>query len=222
MCEAQRPREKLLARGADSLSDAELIAILLRSGRPGESAIDMAHRLLALTGGRLAGFADCDPGYLAGLPGVGPARATSLLAALELGRRLVMEDSAPGLVLTDPHQVYHKMLPRLKGLRHEECWVILTDKKLREIKTARLTVGGGTSTTIDISIIIRQALEAGAAGIILVHNHPSGDPRPSRGDIKQTGFLRDACSACSIDLYDHIIIADSKFYSFNSEKSIDI
>ena len=222
MCEAQRPREKLLARGADTLSDAELIAILLRSGRRGESAVDMAHRLLALVHGRLSGFADCDPGYLAGLEGIGPSRASSLLAALELGRRLVTEESTGGSALTDPRHVFDRMLPRLKGLRHEECWIILLDRKLRELKTVRLTVGGGSSTTIDISIVIRHALEAGASGVILVHNHPSGDPSPSRGDIRQTGFLRDACSACGLDLYDHIIIADNCFYSFNSEKSIAI
>ena len=222
MCEAQRPREKLLARGADTLSDAELIAILLRSGRQGESAVDMAHRLLSLVDGRLAGFADCDAGYLAGLEGIGPSRASALLAALELGRRLIQENSADGVIYTDPQQVYDRMIPRLKGLRHEECWLILTDRKLREVKAVRMTVGGGTSTTIDIALIIRQALEAGASGIILVHNHPSGDPSPSRGDILQTGYLRDACSACNLDLYDHIIIADSKFYSFNSEKSVEI
>lgn len=222
MCEAQRPREKLLARGAENLSDAELIAILLRSGRQGESAVDMAHRLLSLVHGRLAGFADCDPGYLAGLEGIGPSRASALLAALELGRRLIMEDSSGGVVYSDPRQVYDRMIPRLKGLQHEECWIILTDRKLQEIKTERLTVGGGSSTTIDIAGIIRHAMEAGASGIILVHNHPSGDPLPSRGDIRQTGFLQDACSACNLNLYDHIIIADTKFYSFNCEKSVDI
>ncbi|MBO4455531.1 MAG: DNA repair protein RadC [Bacteroidales bacterium] len=222
MCEAQRPREKLLARGADTLSDAELIAILLRSGRKGESAVDMAHRLLGLVDGRLSGFVDCDAGYLAGLDGIGPSRASALLAALELGRRLIQENNSGGIVYTDPQQVYDRMIPRLKGLRHEECWIILTDRKLRELKTVRLTVGGGSSTTIDISIIIRQALESGASGIILVHNHPSGDPLPSRGDIRQTDYLRDACSACSLNLYDHIIVADSKFYSFNTEKSVDI
>ncbi|MBR4826736.1 MAG: DNA repair protein RadC [Bacteroidales bacterium] len=222
MCEAQRPREKLLARGADTLSDAELIAILLRSGRQGESAVDMAHRLLQLTGGRLAGFAECDAGYLAGLEGIGPSRASSLLAALELGRRLLIEDGGSGVAFTDPVQIYRMMIPRLKGLKHEECWIVLTDKKLREIKTIRLAIGGGSSTNMDIPIIIRHVMESGASGLILVHNHPSGNPRPSRTDIKLTGHLRDACSACSIDLLDHIIIADNRFYSFNSEKSIDI
>ncbi|MBR4826489.1 MAG: JAB domain-containing protein, partial [Bacteroidales bacterium] len=144
--------------------------------------------------------------------------AAALLAALELGRRFVLEHSDPGEALTEPEQVYNRMLPRLKGLRHEECWLILLDSKVRELATVQMTVGGQKSTTIDVALIVRKAIERGAPNLILVHNHPHGDPRPSRGDIKETANLRDACTACSLRLLDHIIIADEHFYSFNSEK----
>jgi len=218
MCEAERPRERLLAKGAEALGDAELLAILLRSGRPGESAVEMAHRLLGIVGGRLTGLFDCDAGYLASLGGVGPSRAAALAAAFELGRRFMQEKGNADEVLSGPQAVFARIHPRLKGLSREECWVILVDDKLREISTVRMTVGGRKSTVIDPSLIIRKALDAGASGVILIHNHPTGDPRPSRGDIRETGFLHDACNACGLRLQDHIIIGDEHFYSFKDEK----
>ena len=218
MHEAQRPREKLLARGAEALSDAELLAILLRSGRKGESALDMAHRLLGLTGGRLTGLFECDSGYLASMPGIGPSRAASLGAAFELGRRFIAEASVRGRPLTNARDIYNLMLPRLKGLQHEECWIILLDDKVREIKSLRIAVGGRKATVIDKSVILRHALDAGASSLILVHNHPNGDPRPTRADIQETGGLRNACVSCSLTFLDHVIVADEHFYSFDEEK----
>ena len=218
MCEAERPREKLLARGPESLGDAELLAILLRSGRKGESAVDMAHRLLALTDGRLTGLFDCDSGYLASMEGVGPSRAAALCAAFELGRRFIHEGSHSGRPLTNARDIYRLMLPRLKGLEHEECWIILLDDNVREIRTLRLTVGGRKATVMDSSVIVRRALEAGASGVILVHNHPNGDPRPSRADIRETGAIRNACTSCNLNLLDHVIVSDEHFYSFDEEK----
>lgn len=218
MCEAERPREKLLARGAESLSDSELIAILLRSGRAGESAVDMAHRLLSLTSGRLTGLFECDPGYLASLDGVGPSRAAALGAAFELGRRFIAEGSCSGRRLTNARDIYNLMLPRLKGLRHEECWVIMLDDKVREIKSIRVAVGGRKATVMDSSVIVRHALEAGASSVVLVHNHPNGDPSPSRADIQETGCLRRTCISCNINLLDHVIVSDEHFYSFDEEK----
>ena len=216
MCEAERPREKLLARGAGSLGDAELLSVLLRSGRPGESAVEMAHRLLGRTGGRLCGLADCDPGYLAAL--VGPSRAAAIGAAFELGKRFILEARSPAVPLTNALLVYQRMLPRLKGLGHEECWILMLDDGLREIKAQRLAVGGRRATIIDKTMVVRSALENGAASLILVHNHPTGDPRPSKSDIAETAQLHTACAACNIKLQDHIIVADEHFYSFDEEK----
>ncbi len=214
----ERPREKLLARGARALGDAELLAILLRTGKRGESAIDLSHRLLALTGGRLAGLFECDSGYLASLDGVGLPKAATLLAAFELGRRFMQEQSTDNAPVSECTQIYELMRPRLKGLKREECWIILLDRKNRIVKTAQLTVGGGKGTIIDIPRIVKLALEEAAAGIIMVHNHPSGDPRPSAADIRETSSLRDACASCGLALIDHIIVADEHFYSFNEEK----
>lgn len=218
MSEADRPREKLLALGGASLGNAELLAILLRSGRRGESAVEMAHRLLSLVGGRLTGLFECDAGYLASMEGVGPSRAAALLAAFELGRRFILESSGTGLLLPNAHRVYEYMLPRLKGLVHEESWIILLDAKMREIKSVKVSVGGRKATVMDKSLIIRKALECGAAALILVHNHPTGDPTPSKSDISETSQLQSACAACNIRLLDHIITADEHFYSFAEEK----
>ncbi|MBO4475620.1 MAG: DNA repair protein RadC [Bacteroidales bacterium] len=218
MSEADRPREKLLRLGAESLGNAELIAVLLRSGRPGESAVEMAHRLLSLVGGRLTGLFECDSGYLASRPGVGTSRAAALVAAFELGRRFMLEAGDPQIALTNAQRVYQHMLPRLKGLTHEESWIILLDQKMQEIKTVKVSVGGRKATVMDKTLIVRKALEAGAQALVLVHNHPTGDPAPSRSDISETRLLQNACDACNLRLLDHIIIADEHFYSFVDEK----
>lgn len=218
MSESERPREKLLARGAQALADGELLAILLRNGRRGESALEQAQRLLNLTDGRLTGLFDCDAGYLASMEGIGPPKAATILAAFELGRRFIQEQCPSGESVMEPKTVFDLMLPRLKGLKHEECWELLLDHKSRIIKILRCTVGGGRTTTIDIPALVRNAMSHSAAGIILVHNHPDGDPRPSASDIRETGALRDAAASCSIPLIDHIIISDEHYYSFNEEK----
>ncbi|MBO6169016.1 MAG: DNA repair protein RadC [Bacteroidales bacterium] len=218
MNEAERPREKLLSRGAQALSDGELLAILLRTGRRGESVLDLAQRILSLTDGRLTGLFECDAGYLSSLEGIGTPKAATLLAAFELGRRFMLEQGNASDPVMECNQVYQLMLPRLKGLRREECWIILLDRRNRILKTRQLTIGGGKGTIIDIPIIVKMALEEHAAGLILVHNHPSGDPRPSGADIRETSSLRDACASCGLALLDHLIVADEHFYSFNEEK----
>lgn len=214
----ERPREKLLGRGAQALSDGELLAILLRSGRRGESAIELGQRLLSLTDGRLTGLFDCDAEYLAGMKGVGTARAATLLAAFELGRRFMMEEHAGSEPIRSAHQVFHLMLPRLKGLRREECWLLLLNRRGELQASVKMTIGDSRNTIIDIPAIVRNAIERGSSSVILVHNHPSGDPSPSNADIRETSALRDACISCSINLLDHIIIANDHFYSFNEEK----
>ena len=215
---SERPREKLLAKGPEALSDGELLAILLRTGRMGESALELAQRLLGLTGGRLSGLFECDSGYLASLDGVGAPKAAALVAAFELGRRFMLEGAPGGIPIQGPKQIYELMRPRMKGLKHEECWVALFDRKNCLLKTVKLTRGGRRATVIDVPVIVRTALESDASGIILIHNHPTGDPLPSRADIRETAALRDACTSCSLSLLDHIIVADEHFYSFNEEK----
>ena len=158
MSKAERPREKLMARGAQALTDGELLAILLRTGRKGESVLDLARRLLSLTDGRLTGLFDCDSGYLASMEGVGTARAATLLAAFELGRRFMLEQKSESAPVTCAQAVYDLMLPRLKGLKHEECWELLLDRKSQIIKILRITIGGSRGTSIDIPALVRNAM----------------------------------------------------------------
>lgn len=218
MCEAERPREKLFDKGPEALADGELLAILLRTGSRGESALDLGQKLLGMVGGSLSGLFTCDADYLASVPGVGTPKAAALLAAFELGRRFVQQADDPGEKIKHPRQVYRRMLPRLKGLKHEECWLILLDGKSVIRRIQKMTVGGAAATIIDIPSILGKAVQNGAKYIILVHNHPSGSPMPSISDIRETAALREACSACSIKLLDHIIISDEHFYSFDEEK----
>ena len=221
MCTSERPREKLLERGAQALSNSELLAVLLRTGRPGESALDLAGRLLSRAGGRLGGLFSLSADYLTSLPGVGPAGAASLLSAFELGRRFMQEQAPGAQPVRSPAQIHALLHPRLKGLDHEECWLVLLNRKSVISKVVRMTLGGSASTVIDISAVIRTAMENGASSLILVHNHPNGDPTPSRQDIKETESLVAACRACSLKLLDHIIISDHSYFSMCEEKSID-
>lgn len=218
MSEAERPREKLFDKGPEALADGELLAILLRTGCRGESALDLAQRLLAMVGGRISGLFACDPDYLASISGVGTPKAASLIAAFELGRRFIQQSDAPGEKIKHPRQIYKRMLPRLKGLRHEECWMILLDGKSVIKRILKMTTGGSAATIIDVPAILSKAMQNGAKYIILVHNHPSGSPTPSISDIRETASLREACSACSVKLLDHIIVSDEHFYSFDEEK----
>ena len=190
----ERPREKMLARGAGSLSDGELLAVLLRSGNRECSALDLARQLLDLADGRLSALFNLPPDRMLALGGIGPGKAASVLAAFELGRRFLQEASSvvKSPVLT-ARRVHELMLPRLKGLQHEECWVLFLNDHQYLVGKVRVTSGGGNSTTIDIRQIIRMALDKAASALILVHNHPSGNPTPGHppdGGAAQGGLRR--------------------------------
>ncbi|MBQ0150589.1 MAG: DNA repair protein RadC [Bacteroidales bacterium] len=227
ICESERPREKMLARGARQLGNAELLAVLLRTGtRTGtgdsitsESAIDIAHRLLSLAGGSLLKLAYMSPKDLCSVPGIKEGKAVSVMAAMELGRRFMAE--SPGLdriPLTDAGMVYDLMRPHLKGLRHEECWIILLNNARYVIGKKMMTQGGSSSTTIDVKDIVRQALDINASAMILVHNHPSGNPRPGNADMNETMSLKQAAEAMDMLLLDHVIVCDDCYFSFSDEK----
>ncbi|MCR4859912.1 MAG: DNA repair protein RadC [Bacteroidales bacterium] len=216
----ERPREKLLGRGAGSLSDTELLAVLLRSGTPQQSAIDLARELLRLCDSRLGQLFNLPLDKMLTLDGIGPGKAACIAAAFELGRRFLQEEAS---ALKDPlvtaRQVYDLMIPRFKGLRHEECWLLLLNGRHCLLGKVLASRGGGDSTVFDVRQIIRQALEKGAAALILTHNHPSGDPTPSRADIRQTDALRKAAGAVGLELLDHVVIADGGFFSFADERA---
>ena len=153
------------------------------------------------------------------LPGVGPGKAASVLAAFELGRRFLQEASSivKTPVLT-ARQVHDLMIPKLKGLQHEECWVLFLNEHQYLVGKLRVSSGGGNSTTMDIRQIIRAALDKGAAALILVHNHPSGNPRPGPADIRRTEELRKGVSAVGLTLLDHVVVADDACFSFSDDR----
>lgn len=215
LCESERPREKLLLQGVSALSNGELLAVLLRSGSGSEGALDLSQRILKSCGGRLDGLFAMSNSELESFPGIGPAKVSSILAALELGRRYMLEKAeAPRMSIVNGRSVYELMLPRVKGLEHEECWALMLDQLNRLAGTVRLTVGGFDSTVIDVRQTVCLALEHKASGVVLVHNHPSGNPHPSAADCKMTDMLRQGLKTVGISLVDHVIVSDWCYFSF--------
>lgn len=216
MCEVERPREKMLSKGPQALSNPELLAILLRTGSGRCSAIDLAHELLRLTGGRLSvTLAQAPLKTLLSVKGIGPDKAATVIAAMELGRRAFEEETMLGSKsLCEPSSVYDIMRPHLKGLDHEELWVIYLNRANFLIAKERITSGGPDSTIIDNRQVVRRCLEHQASGIIIVHNHPSGSPRPGKQDIIRTGSLKKALDTFGISLLDHVIVCDDCYFSF--------
>ena len=219
LCPDERPRERMRLRGAKALSNADLLAILLGSGTGGRNVIDVAQELMVSAGGRLSLLGVMSLEKLVSHKGVGEARAITIAAALELGRRAFEEQViVDKQAITSPDMVYQLMLPQLKNLDHEECWVLYLNRANYLIGKEMITSGSMESTLIDTGRILKKAIEKQSSYVILVHNHPSGSPRPGQADICQTEVLRRALSAVEIHLADHVVIADDSFYSFNEER----
>lgn len=216
----ERPREKMLARGAGALSDGELLAVLLRSGTRELSALDLARRLLDLADGRLGTLFNLSRDKMFSLPGIGPGKAACVIAAFELGRRFLQEESsAVRSPVTTARRIYELMIPQLKGLQHEECWILLLNGRFYPVGRLRISTGGGNATVIDVRQIIRLALDKGAAAVVLIHNHPSGNPTPGPADIRETERIRTGLAAVGLSLLDHIVVADDSFFSFADERT---
>lgn len=214
-----RPREKMAEKGLGALSNAELIATMVRTGSRKDNAVDISRMLLRSAGDSLVTLSGMSVKQMCRTAGIGPGKAASVVAAFELGRRCAVESSTIDKVsITDPAMIYRHMLHLMKGLAHEECWVIYLNRANYILGKERLSSGGTSSTVIDVKMIIKNAIEMLASGIILVHNHPSGNPQPGACDIKQTGILKKAAETFDISLLDHIIIADDRFYSFAEER----
>ena len=216
---AERPREKMRLRGAKALSNAELLAILLGSGTGGKNVLEVAQEILASADGRLTLLGAMPMERLVLQKGVGEVRAYTISAALELGRRAFEEMAMiDQRAINSPELVYQLMLPQLKGLDHEECWILLLNRRQRLIGKERINVGSLESTLIDTKRILRRAIEKQSSFVVLVHNHPSGSPIPGEADIRQTDILRNTLSAVEIALMDHVIVADGSFFSFSEER----
>ncbi|MGI5846602.1 MAG: RadC family protein [Candidatus Cryptobacteroides sp.] len=219
LCAEERPREKMFAKGVDALSNAELLAILIGSGTGSENVLEVANKLLSSTEGKLAGLASMDAVQMRLVKGIGPNRYATIAAALELGKRYCLED--PGIEkvsMTSAEMIYRIMIPRLKNLDHEECWIIFLNRANYILHKERMSIGGTSATIMDTRLIVKKALDKRACGIILVHNHPSGNPRPGRNDLAQTEMLKKAADTFDISLMDHIIVCNDRFFSFAEDK----
>jgi DNA repair protein RadC len=208
----QRPRERLAQHGPDALTDAELLAILIRAGTPQASAVDLAHRLIRDFGG-LRGLSERMPKELCAVDGIGPAKAAQVLAALTLARRVFAESIKPGDVFRGSRQVFEHFHPRLRGEKQEKFLAVLLDTKLRVLRTVPVSSGGLTGSAVRPRDVFRHALAESAAGVIFVHNHPSGDPTPSDVDIEVTHQLVEAGALLGVRVHDHVIVAEHGYVS---------
>ncbi len=221
LCADERPREKLLEKGAYSLSNAELIAILLRTGTGGKNVVEIARETLMLAGNKLGELTSLPPESLCKINGIGPGKAVTLAAAFEIGRRVAEEAGMESAIRMDtPQKVFRAMLPHMKNLDHEECWILFLSRSNRLISKEKMSSGGQDATVMDKKAIIRRALEKKSAAVIMVHNHPSGSALPSTEDIRLTRDLHRALDTCDIRLIDHVIISGSSYYSFSDESII--
>lgn len=213
-CADDRPREKYVHKGAHSLSDAELIAILLRTGNSSGSAVDLAKQLLHLCNNQLNKLADLNLEQLIETNGIGPAKAVTLQAAFELGRRIRSEKIEKEKHIHSCEDVLEIMQQKIAYLKHEEFWVIYLNQAAKILQIEQIGKGGLTSTTVDIRLIFQKALCCEATNIIVCHNHPSGSTKPSKADILLTCQIEEAANFFNINLMDHIILHKNDFYSF--------
>jgi DNA repair protein RadC len=212
-----RPREKLLLKGTGALSDAELIAILLGSGTSKLSAVEVSRIILQHVGHNLNDLAKLTVKDLVKIKGIGEAKAITIIAALELGRRRKEQEPTDKPKVVSSAQAFDLIQGELMDLPHEEFWVLLLNRAQRLIKKKRISEGGVSGTVADPKIIFKLALEELASGVIVVHNHPSGNLNPSQSDIDLTRKLKEAGKIMEIQLLDHLIIAGKKYYSFADE-----
>ncbi|AER54667.1 hypothetical protein DSC_00070 [Pseudoxanthomonas spadix BD-a59] len=203
----ERPREKLLARGAGALSDAELLAIFLGSGLPGRDAVQTARELLGAHG-PLRGLLDRTPKAMAQLPGLGPARACQLAAALELGQRHLAAGLERGEAMTDPHAAGRYFALKLRSQSREVFAALFLDTRHRALAYEELFSGSVDSSEVHPREVVRRALAHNAAAVIVGHNHPSGNPEPSAADRAVTARLKQALALVEVRLLDHFVIAD--------------
>jgi len=213
-----RPREKLLTKGILSLSDAELLAIIIGSGSSKESAVELSKKILHHYHNNLSELGKCQTDDLISrFHGIGEAKAISIMAALELGRRRNSSDSINRPKITASKHVFDIFHPVLSDLPHEEFWILLLNRSNKVLSKHRISQGGISGTVIDVRIIMKRALDQLASSIILCHNHPSGNREPSGADLEITKKLCDSGKILDIPVLDHIIIAENSYFSMADE-----
>ncbi len=218
--EEDRPREKLLTRGKQSLSDAELLAILLGSGSRDETAVGLAQRILKSVDNDLNDLGKRSISELMKFKGMGEAKSISVVAAMELGRRRQLTDIRERPQIRSSRDAYQAIAAQLMDLPHEEFWILLLNRANKIMGREQISLGGVAGTVVDAKIVFRKAIEGMASSIILVHNHPSGNLQPSQQDIDLTKKLKKAGETLDITVFDHLIITDSSYFSFADENLI--
>ena len=214
--EEDRPREKMTSKGAQALSNAELLAILIGSGSDEDSAVGLMQKVLAAYDNSLDRVGRLSVGELCQFKGIGPAKAVTILAACELGRRRAVEQPERRQVRS-AKQVYDYFYPTMRDLPVEECHVLLLNQLAVVIDSVRIGMGGLTETVVDIRVILREALLKRATSLILCHNHPSGNLRPSTHDDRLTRQVQEAARLLNLTLADHVIFTDNGYYSYADE-----
>ena len=215
--EEDRPREKMLLHGPAALSNAELLAILIGSGNTEETAVELMRKVLDDCHNRLSELGKYTVEDLCRYIGIGPAKAVTILAASELGKRRREEEPSVRKKITSSQDVYAFFHPLMCDLPVEECWVMLLNQAAKVIDTVKISRGGLASTQVDVRCILREALLKRATSMILCHNHPSGNIRPSQDDDRLTHALLEAARTMNIRLLDHVVVSDGDYYSYGDE-----
>jgi DNA repair protein RadC len=215
--EEDRPREKLLLKGKNALTDAELLAILIGSGNRQESAVDLCKRILKDYDNNLNEISKATINELMMYKGIGEAKAISIAAALEFGRRRQLSDIKDKPQIRSSRDAYNAIAPLLMDLAHEEFWILLLNRSNHVIGRANISRGGTAGTVVDAKIIFKKALEMQASGLILCHNHPSGSLQPSQADISVTKKLKEGGTYLDISILDHLIVSERGYCSLGDE-----
>jgi len=220
LAEDDRPREKLIQQGRQHLSDAELLAIILGSGNSKETAIQLAQRMLMENKNNINNLARLSLTELMKFKGVGPAKAVNIAAAFELGRRRKDSETETLPKIQSSKDAYQLLSSKLSDLHYEEFWLLLLNRANHVIKTEILSRGGINGTVVDVRLIAKSAIENNCSGVVLAHNHPSGQLKPSQEDISITKKVKEGLKLFDISVLDHIIVGHNGYYSFTDEGTL--
>ena len=220
--EEDRPREKMMRLGAEALSNAELLAIIIGSGSPQESAVDLMKRVLNDCSNNLNTLGKMSINELTSskYKGLGTAKAITIMAACELGKRRQKEKAEERVRLDSAMSIYELMKPMMQDLSEEEAWLLMMNQNFKLIKEIRLSHGGITETAVDVRLIVKNALLCNATVVALCHNHPSNNPHPSGDDDNITRRIAEACKIMRLHFLDHLIITDDNYYSYREERRL--
>lgn len=212
--EDDRPREKLLLKGKNALSDAELLAILIGTGVGSKSAVDLGRELLQLTNGDLAAFGRLRSAQLCEIKGIGPSKAVTIMAALELGRRRKEVEVPKRVKIVSSGAAHAVLLPYFQDLAHEEFYCLFLNRNNQVLQVKQISIGGVEGTFVDPKMIFKYGIDLAASGIILAHNHPSGNLKPSESDLKLTKRIKQVGEMLEMPVLDHLIVTDNGYFSF--------